>query len=486
MKKSEIRRSISKVFSFIDKAKIISWSFDIFQKTCSFSFLKDANSIGLYCSTEYEVQTNNLINCFLKQNKIVSIPKVISENEFTFKQILKENDLQRGYFDILEPQGSCNQVSITDIDVVILPCRAVDIFGNRVGYGKGFYDRFLNTYFGIKVCLAFDFQVYPFIISQEHDQNADYTVTQTRIIDHKFNLNNNYKKIINGVAQASFVFEKYKNIVFNNKIKPTLAVVFVGDNHASRTYVQAKEKKCKDIGVDVVLEHTVSDISQNKLLEKISFFNNNKAIDGILIQLPLPEKLDTRKIINEIVIDKDVDCLTEKNRTLLNIGKQKFVPCTPKGILNLLSLHIKNFDNKKIVLVGNGFLVNNPLYKIFYNKKINCIVCDKSTKDISKYTKYADIIISATGVANIINSTNIKKNVILIDAGTTFYNNRTVGDIDFLDVIDSVGLITPVPCGVGPMTVAMLAVNVVESYILKHLSCLDKSDIYSMNFMQNM
>ncbi|HLI46587.1 MAG TPA: bifunctional 5,10-methylenetetrahydrofolate dehydrogenase/5,10-methenyltetrahydrofolate cyclohydrolase, partial [Geobacterales bacterium] len=202
-------------------------------------------------------------------------------------------------------------------------------------------------------------------------------------------------------------------------------------------------------------------IEENEIIEVIKKLNENPAINGILIQMPLPQNLDQKKVLNSIHPLKDVDCLTETNLGKLMHKDEILAPCTPKGILDILESSNIALEGKEVVIINNSVLIGKPLSIMLTNRFATVTICHIKTKDIKEHTKRADIVITATGVPNLIRNEHIEEGVVLIDAGFSKVNDKSVGDVDFDNVKDKCSLITPTPGGVGPMTVAMLVNNLI-------------------------
>lgn len=287
----------------------------------------------------------------------------------------------------------------------------------------------------------------------------------------------NINKIIDGREIARQIKEEIKEKTasfFNKKgIRPGLAILLVGNDPASETYVRSKEKNSVDMDFHFIMEKRDEDITEAEVLSLIDKWNNDDKIHGILIQLPLPKHIDENKVLLKINPDKDVDGFHPINIGRLVIGIDGMVPCTPAGIFELLKRSNIETKGKHAVVIGRSNIVGKPIANLLYqkNENANCVVtiCHSATKDIFEYTKQADILIVAIGRANFIKSEHIKSGCTIIDVGINRIEAENekgyeiVGDVDFYDVIDKVGHITPVPGGVGPMTIAMLMNNTFKS-----------------------
>ncbi len=260
------------------------------------------------------------------------------------------------------------------------------------------------------------------------------------------------------------------NSILENKIKkakkeygitPKLATILVGEDPASKIYVNIKQKTCKKIGIDTKIVQLDKNTAKQELIKEIKILNQNKDIHGILLQLPLPIDLqnDIHEIIKYIIPQKDVDGLHPVNLGNLYYNNEELAPCTPKGIINLLNHYNIPIKGKDITIINHSTLLGRPLTQMFLNRDATVSVCHVYTKNLENYTLQADILIVGIGKPNFIKKKQIKKNTIIIDVGINRVGDKLCGDVDFNDVIEKVEKITPVPGGVGPMTVAMLLHN---------------------------
>ncbi|MGB9702680.1 MAG: bifunctional methylenetetrahydrofolate dehydrogenase/methenyltetrahydrofolate cyclohydrolase FolD [Candidatus Kapaibacteriota bacterium] len=286
------------------------------------------------------------------------------------------------------------------------------------------------------------------------------------------------EKIIDGKLVSSLIKENLKKQTEKLKkekgITPTLAVILVGDNPASKVYVSGKTKACEELGYNSILKTLPVETTLQELLELISKWNNDSNIHGILVQLPLPKHIDETKVLLSINPNKDVDGFHPENVGRLVAGIPGFQPCTPAGIIELMKHYNIDPSGKNVVVIGRSNIVGKPMLNMLYQKKpfsnATVTICHTGTKDMKYYTKNADILVAAIGVANFIKSDMIKEGSVIIDVGMNRIEDaskksgyRLVGDVDFDNVIDKVFMITPVPGGVGPLTIAMLMVNTFKS-----------------------
>lgn len=272
-------------------------------------------------------------------------------------------------------------------------------------------------------------------------------------------------KILDGKKLRDKLFVDLKAKIDKMPVKPTLAVVLVGDDPASQIYVRTKKKTAENLGINSKVFEYPATIRENELLNKIQELNNDKDITAILVQLPLPKHINKSKIIDAISPKKDVDGLTSYNSGKLFTGEIPYVyPCTPKGIMLLLDEYNVDLQGKHVVVIGRSNLVGKPIAQMALNKNATVTICHSYTKNIESIIKTADVLISAVG-KNVIGENILKSNCIVIDVGIFKDENGKIrGDIDFEKVSESVAYISPVPGGVGPMTIASLMINTVELF----------------------
>ncbi|EAF9800170.1 bifunctional methylenetetrahydrofolate dehydrogenase/methenyltetrahydrofolate cyclohydrolase FolD [Listeria monocytogenes] len=274
-------------------------------------------------------------------------------------------------------------------------------------------------------------------------------------------------EIIDGKKLAKEIQEKVTRevaeLVKEGK-KPGLAVVLVGDNQASRTYVRNKQKRTEEAGMKSVLIELPENVTEEKLLSVVEELNEDKTIHGILVQLPLPEHISEEKVIDTISYDKDVDGFHPVNVGNLFIGKDSFVPCTPAGIIELIKSTGTQIEGKRAVVIGRSNIVGKPVAQLLLNENATVTIAHSRTKDLPQVAKEADILVVATGLAKFVKKDYIKPGAIVIDVGMDRdENNKLCGDVDFDDVVEEAGFITQVPGGVGPMTITMLLANTLKA-----------------------
>ena len=273
---------------------------------------------------------------------------------------------------------------------------------------------------------------------------------------------------IDGIEVSNAVKEILKDAVEklnSENVVPCLATVLVGDDPASATYVKNKHIACEKIGIKTEDHKLLADITQEELNKIIDKLNNDKEVHGILVQLPLSKQLDEFATISRISPIKDVDGLTPQNVGLLSIGKSILKPCTPSGIMEMFYYYKINLEGKNVVMINRSNLIGKPLYHLLLQNNATVISCHSKTNNLNEYCKNADIIITAVGDRTKFKLTSdmIKQDSIVIDVAISRYDGKLVGDADYDDVIQKASWVTPVPGGVGPMTVAMLLKNTVTA-----------------------
>ena len=277
-------------------------------------------------------------------------------------------------------------------------------------------------------------------------------------------------KIIDGKALSQKIREELKAKVASFPSAPCMAVVLVGDNPASQIYVHHKMKAAEEVGIQVKLFSLAPVLTEDALIDFIRNLNADDNIDGIIVQLPLPKHMDSYRVVESIDSDKDIDGLCSRNLGKLFTGRPGLVPCTPLGCMALIKSVIPKLDGKRAVIVGRSCLVGKPVGQLLLEEQCTITQAHSHTKDLESVCKEADILVVAAGKPNLIQKNHVKKGAVIIDVGI----NRTedghiVGDVDFTGVQGVARAITPVPGGVGPMTVAMLLSNVVKVYVQKKL-----------------
>lgn len=274
-------------------------------------------------------------------------------------------------------------------------------------------------------------------------------------------------KVIDGkkiAAEIQAEIEKDVAVLKERGKQPGLAVVLVGDNQASRTYVRNKQKRTEAVGMKSVLIELPETVSEKELLETVETLNHDDTIHGILVQLPLPKHISEDKVIDTISSEKDVDGFHPLSVGNLFIGKPTFLPCTPAGIIELIKSTGESIEGKKAVVIGRSNIVGKPVAQLLLQENATVTIAHSRTRDLEKVASEADILVVAIGIAKFIKKEAVKAGAIVIDVGMDRdENNKLCGDVDYDDVVSKAGYITPVPGGVGPMTITMLLANTLRA-----------------------
>lgn len=248
---------------------------------------------------------------------------------------------------------------------------------------------------------------------------------------------------------------------------PILAVITIGDDEASKVYVNNKRKSCEQVGISFMHFDYLSEVKESVVINKIKELNKDVSVNGIIVQLPIPDNFNVDKIINTIDVSKDVDGLTNESKIRRMNNKSSLIPCTTKGILELLDYYKINMESKRVVVVGRSELVGTPTYQECLKRNATVTICHSKTKDLGSITREADILIVATGHKYLIDKDMIKEGCVIIDVGISRDNGKLYGDVN-PNVSDKCSYLTPVPGGVGPMTVVMLLKNTFIAYKSQH------------------
>ena len=248
-------------------------------------------------------------------------------------------------------------------------------------------------------------------------------------------------------------------------IDPCLATILVGNDQASAIYIRNKHKACSELGIKTKDNTMPSSIEEEKLIEVINSLNNDPSVHGILLQLPLPSHIDQFEVINKIKPTKDVDGLTYQNAGLLLNKKSSLIPCTPLGVMELFNYYKIELEGKDIVIINRSILVGKPLFLLLLEKDATVTICHSKTRDLEEKLRRADIIITAVGNRKLftLKPEHVKEDVVIIDIGISRENGKIIGDTDFERVAPKASWITPVPGGVGPMTITMLLNNTIKA-----------------------
>ncbi|MGJ0365072.1 bifunctional methylenetetrahydrofolate dehydrogenase/methenyltetrahydrofolate cyclohydrolase FolD [Aliarcobacter cryaerophilus] len=278
--------------------------------------------------------------------------------------------------------------------------------------------------------------------------------------------------LLDGKILSAKIKEEVKvevtKIVKEKNITPGLAVILVGNDAASATYVASKAKACKDAGIYSVVHEMPESITQEELLETINMMNNNPKLDGILVQLPLPKHIDTTTVLEAINPLKDVDGFHPYNVGRMVSNLDSFLPATPFGVMRMFEEHNIELSGKDVVVIGSSDIVGKPMASLLINKKATVTVCNSRTKDLKAHTLKADIVIIAVGVPYLLKEDMVKDGAVVIDVGINRLDTgKLVGDADFEGLKNKCSHLTPVPGGVGPMTIAMLLKNTIKAANLR-------------------
>lgn len=279
-------------------------------------------------------------------------------------------------------------------------------------------------------------------------------------------------KLIDGKEVSAYIKNQVKTEV--EKLSESgkavaLAVIIVGDDPASRVYVNNKKKACEATGIKSYEYALSADTKEEELLDLIDKLNNNPEINGILCQLPLPKHIDENKVIDAIASDKDVDCFRAENVGKMWLGDYDFAACTPKGVMLLLEYYGIDVCGKNCVIIGRSNIVGKPMASLLLEKSATVTVCHSKTKDLSAFTKNADVIVAAVGRAKFVSADMVKEGAVVIDVGINRdENGKLCGDVDFENVKEKASYITPVPGGCGPMTIAVLMRNTLVAYRIQN------------------
>lgn len=274
--------------------------------------------------------------------------------------------------------------------------------------------------------------------------------------------------LLDGKALSAKIKQELKEknkMLKENGVETCLAVILVGNDPASQTYVNSKAKACEECDIKSLVYRLDENTTQNELLALINTLNHDDSVHGILVQLPLPKHISKDLILESIISSKDVDGFHPINVGYLNLGLESgFLPCTPLGVMKLLKAYDINLEGLDSVVIGASNIVGRPMATMLLNAGCTVSICHIKTKDLSAYTQKADLIIVAAGYVNLLRADMVKEGAIIIDVGINrLENGKIVGDVDFEEVSKKASFITPVPGGVGPMTIAMLLENTVKS-----------------------
>ena len=273
--------------------------------------------------------------------------------------------------------------------------------------------------------------------------------------------------IMDGKMLRDKILDEVKDKIEKNNLKLKLAIILVGDNEASKIYVRNKEKACDFVGIKCDKYLLDNDTTEDEVISLIDRLNNDDEVTGIILQSPVPSHIDFDKCAGTIKYYKDVDGFTRDNIYNLYMNKKGLIPCTVKGIIRLLDEYKIEIEGKHVVIVGRGNIVGKPLNHAMMNRNATVTVCHSKTTSLDEICRTADILVSAVGMANLITKEMVKDGAVVIDVGISRVDNKVVGDTNFDEIKDKCLFITPVPGGVGPMTVAMIMENLLIAKEMK-------------------
>ena len=270
--------------------------------------------------------------------------------------------------------------------------------------------------------------------------------------------------IMDGKKISLAIEEEIKQFAKGCIIRPSVAVINIGNEPINEKFIKAKEDACNRVGIYFRYHQFDEDTTELTIINKIKELNNDDYVNGIMINLPIPDKYNEKRLLNTVINSKDIDGLTDINIGRLISGRKSITPCTVLAILELLKQYEVEIEGKDVVIVGKGKLVGRPLINVLLNEGATVTVCHTRTNNLKKHVSNADIVISASGIKNLITADMIKEGAVVIDAGCTLEDNRICGDVDFEKVSKKASLITPAIGGVGPVTVAMFLKNIILCY----------------------
>ncbi len=269
--------------------------------------------------------------------------------------------------------------------------------------------------------------------------------------------------LLDGKKVSNEILENIKDKIAKTNKKIGFAIIWVGNNDASSIYVRNKLKKCEELGINGKLYHLEENALEEEVISLIDKLNKDDNVNGIILQSPVPKQIDIINCFNRIKPEKDVDGFANLSVGNLCLGIPNHISCTPKGIIRLLEYYNIDLEGKNVCLINRSNIVGKPLFNLLISKNATVTMCHSKTKDIKEFTKNADIVISAVGKPNFITEDMVKDGVIVIDVGISRIDGHVIGDVDFTNVSKKASYITPVPGGVGPMTIAMLFENLLNT-----------------------
>ena len=269
---------------------------------------------------------------------------------------------------------------------------------------------------------------------------------------------------LDGATSAEIIRNEIREEIREHNLKITLAIFYAGNNPASAIYVNNKVKACDEVGIKSIIYRFDENVSQGEIINKVKECNEDKNINGIMVQLPLPSHIDEEEVVNSIRYDKDVDGLGIVNQGNLFKGNQCIQPATAKGIITLLKHNNINIKGMNACVIGRSILVGKPVSILLLNENATVTMCHSKTVNLKEITKRSDIVVVAVGKPKFLTADMVKKDAVVVDVGISRVDGKVCGDVDFENVIEVASYVSPVPKGVGPMTIATLLQNVVECY----------------------
>ncbi len=275
-------------------------------------------------------------------------------------------------------------------------------------------------------------------------------------------------RILNGKEIGQAIREEIRReideIVQKGEPRPKLAVVLVGEDPASHLYVRNKQRACQDVGIETDDHFLADDVSQDSLVDLVHRLNDDPTVSGILVQLPLPDHMDEAPVLELVKPEKDVDGFHPRNLGRLILGEDVLAPATPSGVIAILDAAGIEIQGKNVAMVGRSRIVGKPLAALFVNRSATVTVCHSKTRDLKEECRRADILVAAIGKPRMITGDYVREGAVVIDVGINRVDGKLVGDVAFDEVVEKAGAITPVPGGVGPMTITMLLHNTLKAY----------------------
>lgn len=268
--------------------------------------------------------------------------------------------------------------------------------------------------------------------------------------------------ILDGKKVSNEIIEKLKKKIEDENLKHEFAIIWIGNDSASEIYVRNKLKKCEYVGINAKLYHLDEDVSENDVLNLIDKLNYDNNVNGILVQSPVPKHINMNNCFNKILPEKDIDGFSEISVGKLCLGNPLHISCTPKGIIRLLDSYNISLEGKDVCIINRSNIVGKPLLHLLIDKNATVTMCHSKTKDLKKHTINADVIITAVGKENFITEDMVKDGAVVVDVGIVRVNGKVKGDVDYENVSKKASYITPVPGGVGPMTIAMVIENIMN------------------------